>query len=265
MTLQYLVVNYDKKQFFHLSSSSLETHLIKNKETNFLINLIAGDWKGERVSVITNTAEAKGSNVLNYDSMFFRFIELELGIIWTDEDGDICHLSTKVFDHVLENFTEITVEDTVIDEELYIYNPAKNCYIDMQKTPTLESNLMVFDEDKMVDVEKVIMNPIVAFLLVGWRNEEPVIDANSMHNRTWISESSRIEVFTSLNEQLNRESVHAVELDFINMGESQENLFGFYTTRIEALVEQNESIKDYGIGSDLKSDLDKSMQTYLMG
>ena len=265
MDTKFIVVNFDKKEFYSLEAASMEELLVQSPSNDFLVYKFMNDWKNERVGIISSIAEAKTSNVLNYDTLFLRFIELELGILQMDEDGEIYVTDDLIYNHVIENFTQIAIEEVKIGNNLYVYNPNKSLYIDMKKTPTLDAHIMVNDEDKIVDVEKIVMNPLFALLLSGWRNETGIFDSNDMHNRSWISDSSKIEILEHETNVLSGSQNSQVDLGFIHMNELASDLLFLYNDRLTALVEQNKEIANYSIGESLKDDLTKSVQNFLVG
>lgn len=156
----YRVVNVDKKLYFTPwevggnGAKLMEWSYHRNEMVLALMNLLANEWKGDRVYVIGDYAEADDPEEPCYEAV--KALEEEMKLAEKD-------IGT-IYNYADLNFTNISALVDVEDYRLrYIYNHKTKQFIDMEKCP-IEWTWYSKDEKK-VYINKIA--PISLLLAMG--------------------------------------------------------------------------------------------------
>lgn len=131
----YKVLNVDKKVMlepwsFDCGARLMEWSYWKCDMLLAMMNLMANEWKGDRIFVVGDYAEDDDPNETCYETLKNLIDELEIRD--KQEDG----YAVTVYGYASENFENVSeLADTEDHGYRYIYNHAKKCFIDIEKCP----------------------------------------------------------------------------------------------------------------------------------
>lgn len=186
----YMIVNVDKKLYISPwdmdnGSKLMEWSYSRNAMVLALMNLLANEWKGDRVYVVGDYAEADNPNEPCYGAV--KVLEEELKLSENEEVNSI-------YGYVSEYYTNVSALTDEEDHGLrYIYNHKTEQFIDTEKCP-IEWAWYSKDEKK-VYISKIA--PISLLLAMG--NDRGGGDFNKGHIGyeyvgSWCSSVQDIEV-----------------------------------------------------------------------
>lgn len=157
----YKVVNVDKQLYFapwevgQNGAKLMEWSYNRNEMVLALMNLLANEWKGDRVYVVGDYAEADNPNEPCYEAV--KALEEELKLAENEEVNSI-------YGYAYENYTNVSALTDEEDHGLrYIYNHKTKQFIDTEKCP-IEWTWYSKDEKK-VYINKIA--PISLLLAMG--------------------------------------------------------------------------------------------------
>lgn len=168
----YKVVNADKKLYFTPwevggnGAKLMEWSYNRNEMVLALMNLLANEWKGDRVYVVGDYAEANNEKEPCYEAV--KALEEEMGL----PDGEI----SSVYVYASEKFRNISALVDTEDRGLrYIYNHRTKQFVDTAKCP-IEWTWYSKDEKKTY-INKIAPIP----LLLAMGNGRGCGDFHSQH------------------------------------------------------------------------------------
>lgn len=131
----YKIINVDKAQYlspwdFDNGAKLMEWSYVRNHMVLALLNLLAGEWAGDRVYVVGDYAEDDTPEEPCYEALHALTSELHLGEL--DEEG----YPISLYGYADENFENVSENvSTDLVGYRYIYNHERECYIDLENCP----------------------------------------------------------------------------------------------------------------------------------